>query len=256
VLIADLLAPLAAAAFDAKGPLDAATAWRGTTAYTFQLYNDFGGYCDIAVGVSWLFNIRIPENFRGPYHSTSIQEFWRRWHRSLGAFLRDYVYIPLGGNRSGLPRQCAAVLITFTLGGLWHGAGWTFVLWGFLHGAALALNILWTRFGFRLPRLAGWALTFAFVDLTWVVFRAPDLATLSKVFRAMFGATAAPVFKVWGPGEIALLAAILLAAAPSYSYSLARKMKPNAWTASLAAALLAVAILRFSSVTYFLYYFF
>ena len=254
VLIADLLAPLVARTFDPSKPLDMATAWIGTTAYTFQLYNDFGGYCDIASGVSCLFNIRIPENFRGPYHSASIQEFWRRWHRSLGAFLRDYVYIPLGGNRAGLFRQCVAVIITFTLGGLWHGAGWTFALWGLLHGVALAINVLWKRVGVQLPRLVGWALTFAFVDLTWVVFRSPDLHELSKVFGAMFGGLSA--LPTAGAGEVALIVAIVLALAPSYSYRLAAHMKPNVWTASLAAVFLTLAVLRFSSVSYFLYYFF
>jgi len=262
VLIADLLAPLVSRTFDASGSLDMATAWIGTTAYTFQLYNDFGGYCDIASGVSNLFNIRIPQNFRGPYHSASIQEFWRRWHRSLGMFLRDYIYIPLGGNRAGLFRQCLAVVITFTLGGLWHGAGWTFAIWGLLHGCALALNVIWRRFGFRLPWLVGWALTFSFVDLTWVVFRAPNLATLSKVFGAMFALRAAPgafTFDWVSPqsvGELALIVAIILALAPAYSYSIVARMKPNVWTASVAAVFLTLAVLRFSSVSYFLYYFF
>ena len=258
VLIADLLAPLVSQAFDPGATPGMATAWLGTTAYSFQLYNDFSGYCDIAVGISWLFNIRIPENFRGPYRSTSIQQFWRRWHRSLGAFLRDYVYIPLGGNRAGLYRQCAAVVITFTLGGLWHGAGWTFVLWGVLHGVALAVNLLWSKAGFQLPRFAAWALTFTFVDLTWVVFRSPDMSTLIRVLGAMFGGLpelrlpdAAP-----SAATVALIAAILLALAPSYSYKLVATMKPNVWTASLTAVLITLAVLRFSSVSYFLYYFF
>jgi alginate O-acetyltransferase complex protein AlgI len=256
ILIADSLAPLVARTFDAGGTLDAATAWIGTTAYTFQLYNDFSGYCDIAVGVSYLFNIRIPENFRAPYQSTSIQEFWRRWHISLGKFLRNYIYIPLGGNKYGLPRQCLAVLITFTLGGLWHGAGWTFFLWGALHGIALAINVLWRRFGFRLPSVAGWALTFAFVDLSWVVFRAPDLPTLGKVMGAMFSGLPKITLPAADNAYLALLAAILLAAIPAYSFTIARKMKPAIWAAGLAAVLLTTVVLRFSSVSYFLYYFF
>jgi D-alanyl-lipoteichoic acid acyltransferase DltB (MBOAT superfamily) len=259
-LIADSLAPLVAKAFDAGGAIDASTAWLGTTAYTFQLYNDFSGYCDIAVGISFLFNIRIPENFRSPYQSTSIQEFWRRWHISLGKFLRNYVYVPLGGNRAGLFRQCLAILITFTLGGLWHGAGWTFFLWGALHGIALTTQVLWKRFGFRLPAVAGWAVTFAFVDLSWVVFRAPDLATLRKVMGAMFsglpaisiGHTLAEV----EPAKLALIAAILLAALPAYSFTMARRMKPRLWSAAVGALLLTTIVLRFSSVSYFLYYFF
>lgn len=260
ILIADTLAPLVARAFDSTGALDAATAWIGSTAYTFQLYNDFSGYCDIAVGVSYLFNIRIPENFRAPYRSTSIQEFWRRWHITLGRFLRNYIYIPLGGNRAGLFRQCLAILITFTLGGLWHGAGWTFFIWGALHGLALTAQVLWRRFGFRLPGIAAWAMTFAFVDLTWVVFRAPNFAALMRVLGAMFSGI--PRLQIpaavadLDPGWIALVAAILIAAVPVYSYTIARNMKPVWWTAALASAVLTVVVLRFSSVSYFLYYFF
>jgi D-alanyl-lipoteichoic acid acyltransferase DltB (MBOAT superfamily) len=257
ILIADSLAPLVAKAFDGTGALDSATAWLGTTAYTFQLYNDFGGYCDIAVGISFLFNIRIPENFRAPYRSTSIQEFWRRWHISLGRFLRNYVYVPLGGNRAGLFRQCLAILITFTLGGLWHGAGWTFFIWGVLHGAALTINTLWRRAGLRLPRLAAWALTFSFVDLTWVVFRAPDLPTLLRVARALIGGF--PKLPRWPAVEFsyaALVAALVLAAVPGYSFTIARGMKPTFATAALAAILLTTVVLRFSSVSHFLYYFF
>ncbi|MDP9055504.1 MAG: MBOAT family protein [Acidobacteriota bacterium] len=259
-LIADSVAPLVARAFDAGGAFDASTAWLGTTAYTFQLYNDFSGYCDIAVGISFLFNIRIPENFRSPYRSSSIQEFWRRWHISLGRFLRNYVYVPLGGNRAGLFRQCLAILITFTLGGLWHGAGWTFFLWGALHGSALAAQVLWKRFGFRLPAPIGWILTFAFVDLSWVVFRAPDIATLRRVFSAMFSGLPAisfgPTLAETDPGKLALLAAILLAALPAYSFTMARRMKPRLWSAALGALLLTTIALRFASVSYFLYYFF
>jgi alginate O-acetyltransferase complex protein AlgI len=260
IVIADTLAPLAARTFDATGAMDAATAWIGTTAYTFQLYNDFSGYCDIAVGVSLLFNIRIPENFRAPYRSTSIQEFWRRWHITLGKFLRNYIYIPLGGNRAGLFRQCLAILVTFTLGGLWHGAGWTFLIWGTLHGLALATQVLWNRFGFRLPAIAGWALTFAFVDLSWVVFRAPDLPALIRVLRAMFSgipklALPAALVNVQ-PAYLALLAAILVVAIPGYSFAFARRMKPVWWTAALAAMVLTTVVLRFTSVSYFLYYFF
>ena len=260
ILIADTLAPLVARTFDSAGPLDAATAWIGTTAYTFQLYNDFSGYCDIAVGVSFLFNIRIPENFRAPYRSTSIQEFWRRWHITLGKFLRNYIYIPLGGNRAGLSRQCLAVVITFTLGGLWHGAGWTFFIWGALHGIALTTQVLWRRFGFRLPHFAAWALTFAFVDLAWVVFRAPNLQALTRVLGAMFSGIPrmqlpAALSSVY-PGYFALLAAILLVALPTYSFTIARRMKPAWWTAALAAMVLTTVVLRFSSVSYFLYYFF
>jgi alginate O-acetyltransferase complex protein AlgI len=259
-LIADSLAPLVARTFDSSGMLDSATAWLGTTAYTFQLYNDFSGYCDIAVGVSFLFNIRIPENFRAPYQATSIQEFWQRWHITLGRFFRNYVFFPLGGSRVNFYRQLPAIMITFMLVGLWHGVGWTFFLWGTLHGVALAVQVLWRRLRVRLPGLLGWALTFVFVDLTWVVFRAPDLPTMARVLRAMFsrlpkiplpsGLTNAD------PSQVVLIAAILLAAIPAYSFTIASRVKPRLWTAALGAILLTTIVLRFASVSYFLYAFF
>jgi alginate O-acetyltransferase complex protein AlgI len=259
-LIADSLAPLAAKAFDSAGMLDSATAWLGTTAYTFQLYNDFSGYCDIAIGISFLFNIRIPENFRSPYLSTSIQEFWQRWHITLGRFFRNYVFFPLGGNRVQYYRQFAGIMVTFMLVGLWHGVGWTFFLWGTLHGAALAVQVLWRRLRVRLPGFAGWALTFTFVDLTWVVFRAPDLTAMVRVLRAMFsGLPKIPIPSAWmdiDPAQVVLIAAILLAAIPAYSFTIAQKMKPRLWTAALGAIVLTTIVLRFSSVSYFLYAFF
>jgi D-alanyl-lipoteichoic acid acyltransferase DltB (MBOAT superfamily) len=259
-LIADSLAPLVAKAFDPGGALDSATAWLGTTAYTFQLYNDFSGYCDIAVGVSFLFNIRIPENFRSPYQSASIQEFWQRWHITLGRFLRNYIFFPLGGFSRKYHRQLAAIVITFAIGGIWHGAGWTFLLWGTLHGLALAVQLWWRRLRIRMPGFVGWALTFAFVDLTWVVFRAPDIASMVRVFRAMFSGfpkiSVPAALTDADPRYLVLLAAILLAAIPAYSFSIARDMKPRLWTAALAALMLTTIVLRFSSVSYFLYYFF
>ncbi len=259
ILIADTLAPLVARTFDSSGALDPAAAWIGTTAYTFQLYNDFSGYCDIALGVSFLFNIRIPENFRAPYRSTSIQEFWQRWHITLSRFLRTYIFFPLARRLSGLAGQCLAAVITFILGGIWHGAGWTFLIWGALHGFALTTQVLWRRFGFRLPGIVGWALTFAFVNLSWVVFRAPNLQALSRVWGAMFSGIPkipSPAILSGDPGYIALLAAIVLVAIPTWSFMIAKRMKPAWWTAGLTAMFLTMAVLRFSSVSYFLYYFF
>lgn len=277
VLIADPLAPLVAKAFDSTGALDPGTAWLGAAAYTFQLYNDFSGYCDIAVGVAFLFNLRIPENFRAPYRSVSIQEFWRRWHISLSNWLRDYVYYSLPGMRSKwkiFPYLNA--VITMLVCGLWHGLGWTFVVWGLLHGIALATCAYWRRLRRHMPNALGWALTFAFVSLSWVIFRAKDLPASLRVYRAMFSAfpwspliawcnTAGlallrhPI-EAWSPetdlGRLALLVAAVAVAVPSYSYVIARTMKPTPWTACLGAALLTICVLRFSSASYFLYAFF
>ena len=155
-------------------------AWAGALAYTLQIYFDFSGYTDMALGIALMFGIRLPINFDSPYKATSIIEFWRRWHMTLSRFLRDYLYIPLGGNRHGKLRRYVNLMITMLLGGLWHGAGWTFVLWGALHGAYLTINHLWRdlvaeRF---LQRAPGWLgapigglLTFVAVVSAWVLFR-------------------------------------------------------------------------------------
>lgn len=141
----------------------------------------------MAIGAALLFNIRLPINFNSPYKATSIQDFWRRWHVTLSRWLRDYVYIPLGGNRKGNVRIYANLITTFLLGGLWHGAGWTFVAWGAMHGLALAMQRLWKRLGIRLPTILPWFITFLFVNWTWVVFRAENFDSAAKVYRGMLG---------------------------------------------------------------------
>ncbi len=176
VAIADTLAPVADASFGraaAGQALNAADAWLGTLAYTLQIYFDFSGYSDMALGLALMFGLRLPVNFDAPYRAASIREFWRRWHMTLSRFLRDYLYVPLGGNRAGAARQAINVIITMLLAGLWHGAAWTFVAWGGLHGVALAVNAAWNRTGLRLPWVAGWLLTLLFVMAGWVLFRAP-----------------------------------------------------------------------------------
>jgi D-alanyl-lipoteichoic acid acyltransferase DltB (MBOAT superfamily) len=134
-----------------------------------------------------MMNIKIPQNFNAPYLALDIQDFWRRWHITLGRFLRDYIYIPLGGNRKGKVRTYANLFLTFFIGGVWHGAGWTFVLWGAMHGAALCLHRLWNNLGLRLPKAMAWLLTFLFVNAAWVVFRAENVQSAATVWKAMFG---------------------------------------------------------------------
>jgi D-alanyl-lipoteichoic acid acyltransferase DltB (MBOAT superfamily) len=140
VVIADQFAQWANAGFNNAQVLNLLEAWATSLSYTFQMYFDFSGYTDMAIGAALLFNIKLPINFNSPYKATSIQDFWRRWHITLSRFLRDYIYIPLGGNRRGEFRTYSNLMVTFLLGGLWHGAGWTFVFWGFLHGVALVLH--------------------------------------------------------------------------------------------------------------------
>ncbi len=209
VLWADSLAPFATAIFDgAQHGMTIGTlptiyeAWCGALAYTLQIYFDFSGYTDMALGIALMFGIRLPINFNSPYKATSIIEFWRRWHITLSTFLRDYLYIPLGGNRNGKLRRYINLFSTMLLGGLWHGAGWTFVVWGALHGAYLTLNHLWRelvaeRYLRPFPRwlgaLAGGTLTFIAVVAAWVVFRSNDLAQASTLLKAMFGIAARPI---------------------------------------------------------------
>lgn len=186
VLIADTFAVWATAGFDQADQLTFYEAWATSLSYTFQIYFDFSGYTDMALGAAMLFNIRMPVNFNSPYRATSIQDFWRRWHITLSRFLRDYLYIPLGGSRRGAGRVYANLLATFVLGGLWHGATWMFVLWGVLHGAAMVVHRLWQRLGVRMPAILAWLLTFNFINLTWIFFRAQSLEDALKVLRGMF----------------------------------------------------------------------
>lgn len=167
--------------------LSTGTAWIVTLAYTLQLYFDFSGYCDMAMGSAFLFNIRLPLNFNSPYHALSIQDFWRRWHITLSVWLRDYIYIPLGGSRKGLVRTIVNVFTTFLIGGIWHGAGWTFIIWGAMHGFALAVNNLWkTLVSIRLNKVYGWIITFSFVHFAWIFFRAPDVNSAFDMIHRMF----------------------------------------------------------------------
>ncbi len=175
----------------AGAPLTAAEAWVACAAYTLQIYFDFSGYSDMAIGLARMFGLRLPFNFDAPYRAISVRDFWRRWHMTLSRFLRDYLYIPLGGNRCGPARQAVNVVLTMLLGGLWHGANWTFVVWGGLHGAALAVNHLWQGAGWRLPRPAAWLLTLLFVMAGWVLFRADSFADGGRHVRARcWGCTA------------------------------------------------------------------
>ncbi|WP_323645002.1 MBOAT family O-acyltransferase, partial [Aliarcobacter butzleri] len=154
--------------------------------YTFQLYFDFSGYCDMAIGISLMFNIKLPINFNSPYKALSIQDFWRRWHMTLSRFLRDYIYIPLGGNRKGNTRTYVNLLSTFLIGGLWHGAGWTFIIWGALHGIALAIHRFWQSLGFKMNKILAWFITFNFVNIAWIFFRAKEWDDAIKVLGSMF----------------------------------------------------------------------
>ncbi|PIF04225.1 MAG: membrane-bound O-acyltransferase family protein [Arcobacter sp.] len=186
VAIADTFAVWANKGFDASTTLNFFEAWATSLSYTFQLYFDFSGYTDMAIGLALLFNIKLPINFNSPYKAKDIQDFWRRWHITLSRFLKDYVYVPLGGNRKGEFRTYNNLLATFIIGGIWHGAGWTFVFWGTLHGVALIIHRAWSKLGFKLWTWLAWLVTFNFVNIAWVFFRAKEWDDAIKVLSGMF----------------------------------------------------------------------
>ncbi len=185
VVIADTFSIWATAGFDNAQTLSLLEAWATSLSYTFQLYFDFSGYTDMATGIALLFNIKLPINFNSPYKALNIQEFWRRWHITLSRFLRDYIYIPLGGSRKGQLKTFINLMATFILGGLWHGAGWTFIFWGLLHGIAVIVYRLWSRIGIKLPNWMSLCITFNFINLSWVFFRAKEWKDAIKVLGGM-----------------------------------------------------------------------
>lgn len=194
LLIADNLVPLVDAAFGSNNP-QLAQAWLGVFAYSFQLYFDFSGYSDMAIGVSRLFGFQIPFNFNSPYKATSVSEFWLRWHISLSRFLRNYLYIPLGGNRSGPVSRYRNLLLTMLLGGLWHGSNWTFVIWGGLHGLYLCIQHGWRALRgeqatppSRVVVFGSRVLTFIAVMIAWCFFRAADVPSALTMLAGMVGA--------------------------------------------------------------------
>lgn len=216
VVMADGLAPYADAVFtaaDAGLQLESGEAWLGSVAYALQLYFDFSGYSDMAIGLSCMFNVKLPFNFSSPYQARNISDFWRCWHMSLSQFLRDYLYVPLGGNRLGSARRYLNLGITMLLGGLWHGASWSFVVWGALHGVYLTINhgfraLLGERLRQRLAdnaaySLVSWAMTLVAVLLAWVFFRAQTLGgALHLISTMVIGPTlgSEPAGVLWNAG--------------------------------------------------------
>ncbi len=233
VMLADALAALADPAFAASAErmLGVGEAWTAALAFPLQIYFDFSGYSDMAIGLGLMLGFGLPVNFNAPYRADGLRDFWRRWHMTLSRFLRDYLYIPLGGNRHGLARQVAALLVTMTLGGLWHGAGWSFVVWGTLHGLGLAAGVTWRRWLPPLPRPIGWAMLMVFLLVTWVFFRAPSLGAAWHLLGALVagGAPAAPA-----GGEVIAVAAAVALIGPT-SQDIAERLRPWRWLAPAAA---------------------
>ena len=278
VIIADTFAVWATSGFDHSKVLNMAEAWVTSLSYTFQLYFDFSGYTDMAIGAALLFNIKLPINFNSPYKAVSIQDFWRRWHMTLSRFLKEYVYIPLGGNRNGEFRTYTNLVTTFLIGGIWHGAGWTFVFWGLLHGIAIVIHRAWGQLGMRMNTLLAWFITFNFINITWVFFRAKEWDDAIKVLKGMFGGSlilpptmqeqldflshkgvtfsnywlnsvTRDPYTLWWLG-----AAMLVVVAFKNSNQITKNLKPNYLTALYAAILFLVSTSSLSKLSEFLYF--
>ncbi len=276
VLIADKLSVLAGPVFDRPEVATFLDAWGGALAYTFQLYFDFSGYTDMALGIGLMLNVSLPINFNSPYRATSIIDFWKRWHITLSTFLKKYLYIPLGGNRCGEARKTFNVMVTMLLGGLWHGAGWTFVIWGGLHGVYVLINHGWRKLDIPMPLILGRTLTFIAVVFAWVFFRAQSVSDAIVLVRAMFGGNGfvlpqqnahflrffgglgiefANVQKVATLEKIALLLGLyLIVLHIKENQDMLGYLRPRWWTAVGAGIFVAVTILSINKVTEFLYF--
>ena len=239
VIIADGLAGTTNAVFAeaVKGSaIAAADAWAGLLAFTFQLYFDFSGYSDMAIGLGLLFGFHLPLNFDAPYMATSIRDFWRRWHMTLMRFMRDYLYRPVGLALKGALREPAAVMATMIMVGLWHGAAWTFALFGAIHGAALVVNRLWRRRKLAMPRAAGWLLTFAFVALSLSLFRSESVPASLNLLAGAFGlhGLASTLVGVKTSGLVLIaVAAVISFIGPTSQTLVLERLRP-AWPVSLA----------------------
>ena len=264
VLIANPCGAVADLAFDA-GSIGALDAWFGVVAYAFQIYFDFSGYSDMAIGLGLMLGFVLPKNFDSPYHSQSITEFWRRWHISLSSWLRDYLYLPLGGNRHGARRTYVNLAIVMLLGGLWHGAAWNFVIWGALHGGMLALERAFGKDALYrgLPRPARVAVTFLIVLVSWVFFRAVTLGEAVRYLGAMLGLghpepasalLAGMLYQPYLVGSVALAALITWAAPQTWDFT--RRLSPIRSLAVMAALWAALAALFTQSYNPFIYFIF
>ena len=264
VLLADPLSEPVERVFSAAArgeSLAMPDAWGGALAYTFQLYFDFSGYTDMALGLGHMLGIRLPANFLSPYKSLSITEFWRRWHITLSNFLRDHLYVPLGGNRGTRAMTARNLLLTMTLGGLWHGAGWTFVIWGLMHGVYLVIHRIWRARGLRLPKRLAWAITFLAVVIGWVMFRAESIGAAAAIYADMFaGAIEAPrLLQTRDAVQIGVLAAIAFWLPNTIEWLRGSperppRFQPSAGYALATAVLLAASALNLHRASEFLYF--
>ena len=195
VIIADTVSKLVNFGYSRIESLGILEVWLTSLAYTLQLYFDFSGYCDMAIGIGLMFNIILPANFNSPYKSTNIQEFWKRWHMTLGRFMTNYLYIPLGGNRKGEKKMLRNLFIVFLASGIWHGAGWNFIIWGILHGTCIVIHRVWKKSGRKLNKLMGWFITINLVNIFWIFFRSKTLMQSILILKKMFNLHSKLIFE-------------------------------------------------------------
>lgn len=257
MLLADPIAARIDPLLTTPDELRLATAWFAMLGYAMQLYFDFAGYSNMAVGLGRMLGFEFCQNFDSPYQAASIQSFWRRWHMSLSVMLRDYLFLPLGGSRGGALLTARNLMIVMLLGGLWHGAGWAFVLWGAYHGALLVAHAAWRgAVGWTIPWPVARGLTFLCVVVGWVLFRMTSMADVAHVYAAMLGLRgieASPLASVGGLASAGVLAALLAIALAAPSLWKIR-LPLTAWTGVAAALLLVVCVLRFDASSPFLYF--
>ena len=270
VIVADTFGAAVEAGFAAAQTLNTAEAWFVALGYTLQLYFDFSGYCDVATGVALMFNIKLPLNFNSPYKSLNIREFWQRWHMTLSRFLTNYIYFPLGGSRRGTVRTCINLMIVFLASGLWHGAGWLFLLWGLLHGLASVLYRLFRKQYDALHPALQWLLTFGFVVVAWVFFRATSLADAMAILKSMvmmnFGPLRSEITSAFAlpggfhPGYNALYMLVWYAASlfaclgMRNTYEKTMAFRPTLANACSTVILILYCVLSLSGVSVFLYF--
>jgi alginate O-acetyltransferase complex protein AlgI len=254
VLIADHFSDWVSPAYLQVSELSHAGAWAAVFGFGFQLYFDFSGYSDMAIGLGLLFNVRYPQNFNSPYKAESLIDFWRRWHMTLSRFLRDYVYIPLGGNRLGKARRYVNLLITMLLGGFWHGAAWTFVIWGAWHGIFLAVNHAWEERGFRIPRIVSRILTLLVVFWGWAFFRSHTLHDALVLIGKMVGAAPGGLAGPHATELVWLFGALPVVLFAPNTLEIVARLKPTAIWIAVIVLVFVLAIYHFDQTTEFLYY--
>ena len=275
VILADTIANFANAGFDQMETLNIIEAWMTSISYTLQLYFDFSGYCDMAMGIAFMFNIVLPLNFNSPYKSTNIQEFWKRWHMTLGRFMTNYLYIPLGGNRLGERKTLRNLFIVFMASGIWHGAGWNFIIWGGLHGICILIHRVWKNSGRKMNKLLGWFITINLVNIFWVFFRAETLNGALKVLKGMFNYKSLitvvlemeqknnlmriyqEIKDIFGANEIdiaILLFATIITFLLNNTFNIVNSLKINIKNCFIVAFFFSISICYFNGISNFLYF--